>query len=76
MVINHGLAEFQSIKSNTILLTPKYPIVFINTSNYAMAEHDTNCRLWKWEYVAWEKNSPIVYGEKSRQEIDRSFKPF
>jgi len=23
----------------------KYPIVFINRSNYAMAEHDTNYRL-------------------------------
>ncbi|MBI3639347.1 MAG: hypothetical protein HY223_03435 [Thaumarchaeota archaeon] len=52
----------------------KHPIVFINTSNHAMAEHDTNQRLWKWEYVTWETNSPIVYGEKSRQEIDRSFK--
>ena len=53
----------------------RHPIVFINTSNHAMAEHDTNHRLWKWEYVAWGKNSPILYGEKSRQEIDRAFKP-
>jgi hypothetical protein len=53
----------------------KHPIVFINTANHAMAEHDTNQRLWKWEYTAWEKNSPIIYGEKSRQEIDKSFKP-
>lgn len=53
----------------------KHPIVFVNTSNHAMAEHDTNHRLWKWEYIAWEKNSPIVYGEKSRKQIDRSFKP-
>ena len=28
----------------------KHPIVFINTSNHAMAEFDTNKRLWKWEY--------------------------
>jgi len=53
----------------------KHPVVFINTSNHAMAEHDTNPRLWKWEYVAWEKDSPVVYGEKSREEIDKSFKP-
>ncbi len=51
-----------------------HPIVFINTSNHAMAEHDNNHRLWKWEYVAWEKNSPVVYGEKSRQEIEDLFK--
>ena len=53
----------------------KHPIVFINTSNHAMAEFDTNQRLWKWEYVAWEKDSPIIYGTKSRKEIDNSFKP-
>ena len=53
----------------------RHPIVFINTSNHAMAEHDTNHKLWKWEYIAWKKNSPIVYGEKSRQQIDRSFRP-
>ena len=53
----------------------KHPIVFINTSNHAMAEFDTNKRLWKWEYVAWEKDSAIIYGTKSRKEIDNSFKP-
>jgi len=40
-----------------------------------MAEFDTNKRLWKWEYVAWEKDSAIIYGTKSRKEIDNSFKP-
>lgn len=53
----------------------RHPIVFINTSNHAMAEHDMNHKLWKWEYIVWEKDSPIVYGEKSRQQIDRSFRP-
>lgn len=53
----------------------RHPVVFINTANHAMAEHDTNHRLWKWEYVAWEKDSPVVYGEKSRRQIDRIFKP-
>ncbi len=53
----------------------KHPVVFINTSNHAMAEFDTNKRLWKWEYVVWEKDSPVVYGVKSRKEIDSSFKP-
>ena len=52
-----------------------HPIIFINTSNHAMAEHDGNHRLWKWEYLAWDEDSPVHYGEKSRKEIDRSFKP-
>jgi hypothetical protein len=25
-----------------------HPVVFFNTSNHAMAEHDTNDRVWKW----------------------------
>lgn len=53
----------------------RHPVVFVNTSNHAMAEHDNNNRLWKWEYVAWEQNSPVVYGTKSREEINRSFRP-
>ncbi|MBI1828287.1 MAG: hypothetical protein HY222_03880 [Thaumarchaeota archaeon] len=71
--IEDGRAPTHTIKyyfANT-----KHPIVFINTANHAMAEHDTNQNLWKWEYVAWEKDLSIVYGEKSRQEIDKSFKP-
>lgn len=53
----------------------RIPIVFVNTANHAMAEHDTNNRLWKWEYVPWLKGSPIVVGRKSREEIDKSFRP-
>jgi len=53
----------------------RHPIIFINTSNHAMGEHDTNHRLWKWEYIAWQKDGPIEFGEKSREEIDNSFKP-
>lgn len=56
-------------------VSKRHPIVFINTANHAIAEHDTNHRLWKWEYVPWEKDSTVVYGEKSRKQIDRSFKP-
>jgi len=56
-------------------VSKKHPIVFINTANHAMAEHDTNHELWKWEYIAWEDDNAIVYGEKSRKEINRSFKP-
>lgn len=52
----------------------KHPIVFVNTSNHAMAEHDNNDKLWKWEYTAWDNDSPIFFGEKSRNELERSFK--
>ncbi|AFU57726.1 hypothetical protein Ngar_c07840 [Candidatus Nitrososphaera gargensis Ga9.2] len=37
-----------------------HPIVFINTSNHAMGPHDNNHDLWKWEYVSWIKEAPIV----------------
>lgn len=52
-----------------------HPIVFINTSNHAMAEHDTNHRLWKWEYIPWVNNAPIKLGNKTRKEIEKGFKP-
>jgi len=74
--------EQDSIHVNRHGITIKYffgnlrhPIIFINTSNHAMSEHDTNHRLWKWEYIAWQKDSPIEFGEKSREDIDNSFKP-
>jgi hypothetical protein len=53
----------------------RHPIIFINTSNHAMGEHDTNHRLWKWEYIAWQKDGAIKFGEKSREEINNKFKP-
>jgi len=52
----------------------KHPIVFVNTSNHAMAEHDTNTRLWKWEYVPWLENAPIQLGNKTRKQLDLQFK--
>lgn len=50
-----------------------HPVVFINTSNHAMAEGDNNHDFWKWEYTPWTDNIPIVKGKMSRDEIDRSF---
>lgn len=50
------------------------PVVFINTSNHAMAEHDANHHLWKWEYVPWLDNAPIKFGKKTREEIEEQFK--
>jgi hypothetical protein len=47
----------------------------INTSNHAMAEHDANRTLWKWEYVPGVIDSPVCLGCKSREEIEAEFKP-
>lgn len=52
-----------------------HPVVFVNTSNHAMAEHDTNHHIWKWEYVPWLNNAPIRFGSKTRKEIEKRFKP-
>ncbi|MFL6524163.1 MAG: hypothetical protein ACJ71B_11890, partial [Nitrososphaera sp.] len=53
----------------------RHPIIFINTSNHAMAEHDANHELWKWEYVAWQEDGAVEFHRKSRKKIDDSFKP-
>ncbi len=50
-----------------------HPIVFVNTSNHAMAEHDANHTLWKWEYVPGVPDSPLVLGAKSRKDIDAEY---
>lgn len=52
-----------------------HPVVFINTSNHAMAEFDCNHEMWKWEYIPWLADSPVKLGFKSREEIEKSFKP-
>jgi hypothetical protein len=51
-----------------------HPIIFINTANHAIAELDNNQTLWKWEFVAWKPDSPIVYGNKSRKDIEELVK--
>ena len=77
----HG---FTNLAANTHVMADKikyyfnnenHPIVFINTANHAMSCHDTNHRLWKWEYIPWEIDSAIVYDEKSRDKVDRFFWP-
>ena len=47
------------------------PVVFINTSNHAMAGMDNNCNKWKIEYRLWEEQCPIYLGTNSRCEIER-----
>lgn len=50
-----------------------HPVVFINTSNHSMAEKDNNHDFWKWEYTPWTDGIPIIKGNMSREEIDKSF---
>jgi len=50
-----------------------HPVIFVNTSNHALAPHDNNHDLWKWEYVPWSKKIPIKMGNKTRQEVEESF---
>ena len=52
----------------------KHPIVFVNTANHAMAEHDTNKRIWKFEYIPFLENAPVKLGSKTREEIEKSLK--
>ena len=47
------------------------PILFINTSNHAMAEIDNNCNKWKIEYRLWDEQCPVYVGTNSRCEIER-----
>jgi len=50
-----------------------HPVVFVNTSNHAMAEHDANQTLWKWEYVPGVMDSPVSLGSKSRAQVDSEY---
>jgi hypothetical protein len=47
------------------------PILFINTSNHAMAEMDNNCNKWKIEYRLWDEQCPIYMGTNTRCEIEK-----
>jgi hypothetical protein len=53
-----------------------HPVVFINTSNHALGENDNNNMLWKWEYQPFDEKSPVIFGTKSREQIDNKFTPF
>lgn len=50
-----------------------HPVIFVNTSNHALAPHDNNHDIWKWEYVPWSHKTPIKLGNKTRQEIEETF---
>jgi hypothetical protein len=55
-------------------LDRNHPVVFVNTSNHAMAERDTNLRLWKWEYIPWVSDAPVKRGILPRKELEESLK--
>jgi hypothetical protein len=55
-------------------LDRNHPVVFINTSNHAMAQHDSNPRIWKWEYIPWLADAPIKLGSMTRKEIEQASK--
>ena len=50
-----------------------HPVIFVNTSNHALAPHDNNHDLWKWEYVPWSKKIPIKLGNKTREEVEKDY---
>jgi len=51
-----------------------HPVIFVNTSNHAMAEYDNNPQFWKWEYAGWEKNTPLIVGGGSKEAADAMLK--
>ena len=70
---NPDFPEYGNVPHRKIqysFLNEKHPIVFVNTANHAMSCHDTNHRLWKWEYIPWEEDGPVILGTKSREEIE------
>jgi hypothetical protein len=53
-----------------------HPIVFVNTSNHALAPHDNNHDLWKWEYIPWIDTIPIRLGNKTNEETEIAYRQF
>jgi hypothetical protein len=72
----HDNSDPPEVKVKHYFSNYNYPILFINTSNHAMAEHDNNQELWKWEYIPFLNNAPIKFGTESRRRIDSTFSPF
>lgn len=51
-----------------------HPIVFINTSNHAMASHDNNHDFWKLEYIPWGENLSFKVEKKTKQETEEQYR--
>lgn len=69
----HGDPDGKGTAISYYFIDYHHPVVFVNTSNHAMAEHDANQKLWKWEYVPGLMDSPVMLGSKTREEIDAEF---
>ncbi|HKU50131.1 MAG TPA: hypothetical protein VJP79_09290 [Nitrososphaera sp.] len=69
----HGDPAGQPRPVKYFLNSQDHPIVFVNTSNHAMAEFDNNTSLWKWEYVPWDDKAPIKVGTLSRKQLDERY---
>ncbi|MDD4448804.1 MAG: hypothetical protein PHN61_14165 [Methanothrix sp.] len=69
----HGDPDGNGNAISYYLIDYGHPVVFVNTSNHAMAEHDANQKLWKWVYVPGVMDSPLILGSKTRKEIDAEF---
>jgi hypothetical protein len=63
-----GIAPNRMIKY--FFANKRHPIIFVNTANHAMSYHDNNHRIWKWEYIPWEQEGPVILGDKSREELE------
>ena len=75
---NHNLFEDtihekQEIPAKYYFQDSNHPVIFVNTSNHALAPHDNNHDLWKWEYVPWGNKIPIKLGEKTRKEVEEIY---
>lgn len=72
----HDSPDPAEVKVKYYFSSYNYPVLFVNTSNHAMAEHDNNHELWKWEYVPFINEAPVKFGTNSRRNIDAKFSPF
>ncbi len=53
-----------------------HPIIFVNTSNHALAPHDNNHDFWKWEYIPWKENTPIKTEKRTKEQTEAAYKKF
>ena len=65
--------EQQEIPAKYYFQDSNHPVIFVNTSNHALAPHDNNHDLWKWEYVPWGNKIPLKLGEKTRKEVEEIY---
>lgn len=75
-MFNDNIHETKKVAIKYYFQDTSHRIIFVNTSNHALAEKDSNHDFWKREYVAWNKEVPINHGEKNRKETEKPYKRF